>query len=104
MMNSTLWVASEVSSEQSEIKKKERKLDSSWLIDEEIYPSGWKYRMGKNGVNKPEIARIVTHTGEFIRGNMAALTYMEKNNYSDEDKEKLKTHIQKCKAEKKTLL
>ena len=32
--------------------KKEGKVDlSSWLVDEEVYPEGWKYRTVSNGSN-----------------------------------------------------
>ena len=96
---------SKVSSDETKItKKRGRKVDpSSWLVDGEVYPSGWKYRMVKNGPNRKDVARILTETGEVIRGNIAALAYMEKNNYSDEDKAKLKSFIRKSKTEVSTV-
>ena len=55
--------------------------------------------MCKNGPNRKDVARILTETGEVIRGNTAALAYMEKNNYPEGDKEKLKSFIRKSKTE-----
>ena len=101
----TSSVQSEVSPDETKItKKKGRKIDpSSWLVDEEVYPSGWKYRMCKNGPNRKDVARILTETGEVIRGNTAALAYMEKNNYPEGDKEKLKSFLRKSKTEVTTV-
>ena len=69
----------------------------TWLEDEEVCPAGWKFKMCKEGLNRPERPNFLTDTGDLLRGKRAAFEYMEKNNYPEEDKEKLKKAFQKNK-------
>ena len=69
---------------------KEGKVDLlSWLVDEEVYPEGWKYRTVRNGTNNTLATQICTATGKVFRGRKAAIAFMKENSYSNADIEKL---------------
>ena len=62
--------------------------DESWKFDEEVYPRGWRFKdVKRNGIKIYQT--IVSHDGVTFKGKREALAYIIKNNYSDEDKEKL---------------
>ena len=69
-------------------------IDASWNIDDNIYPTGWSYKdVLRNGVKMYE--RIVSKDGFVFRGKRAALAFMIKNNFRNEDQEKLRNSLQK---------
>ena len=81
----------------SKYERKKPGARRTWLEDEEVCPAGWKFKMCKDGPNRPERPTFLTDTGDLLRGKSATFEYMEKNNYPEEEKEKLKKAFQKIK-------
>ena len=74
--------------------RKKINVDETWNIDENIYPTGWTYKnVLRDGVKMYE--RIASQDGFVFRGKRAALAFMIKNDYRNEDQEKLRNSLQK---------
>ena len=72
----------------------ELNFDESWNIDENVYPAGWRYKdVVMNG--RTMFERIVSNDGVVFKGKRAALAYMIKNNFANEDKQKLSFSLEK---------
>ena len=83
--------------ERNQNKRVTIKMPRTWLEDEEVCPAGWKFKMCREGLNRPERPNFLTDTGDLLRGKRVALAYMEKNHYPEEDKDKLKKAFHKIK-------
>ena len=62
---------------------------ANWIDDPETYPSGWKYIQIPIFSSSRNMVKIKTSTGETFKGKRAALEFMIKNKYSQEDVEKV---------------
>ena len=67
--------------------------NQNWIDDPETYPSGWKYIQIPIFSSSRNMVKIKTSTGETFKGKRAALEFMIKNKYSQEDVEKVRKSL-----------